>query len=148
MVTYKQDMPPEGGFNPYEWAARKPKRLFGGYTQFALFAGFTSIAWIFYFRWRNTKKLNELEMRESRVAIEPFLLAERDRAILKHYRKNRDEENELMKNVEGWKTGTLWGEPVYYNPRNRYVKPALEELLAHMSYREQEDFKYDKRKRY
>ncbi|KAH9520126.1 NADH dehydrogenase 1 alpha subcomplex subunit 13 ndufa13/GRIM19 [Bulinus truncatus] len=148
MVTYKQEMPPQGGFDAFEWAARQPKRLFNGYTQFALFAGVTAVSWLFYFRWRHNKHLTELEMRDSRVAIEPFIWAEKDRAILKHYRKNRDEENELMKNVEGWKTGTLYGEPVYYNPRNRYVKPALDEILAHMSYRDREDFKYDKRKRY
>ena len=30
MVTYKQDLPPKGGFDPIEFAARGPKRMFGG----------------------------------------------------------------------------------------------------------------------
>ena len=54
--------------------------------------------------------------------------------MLKQFRANREEENELMKNVEGWKTGTLWGEPVYHNVRNRWIWPATEEYFAHVPY--------------
>ena len=54
--------------------------------------------------------------------------------MLKQFRANREEENELMKNVEGWKTGTLWGEPVYHNVRSRWIWPATEEYLAHVPY--------------
>nr|KAG5703693.1 hypothetical protein BaRGS_022982 [Batillaria attramentaria] len=54
--------------------------------------------------------------------------------FLKQLRENRDEENELMKNVEGWKTGTLWGEPAYYNVRDRFISPSTEEYFAHCKY--------------
>ena len=30
MVTYRQDLPPKGGFDPIEFAARGPKRMFNG----------------------------------------------------------------------------------------------------------------------
>lgn len=29
-------------------------------------------------------------------------------------KRNRDYENELMKDVPGWKTGTWYGEPLYF----------------------------------
>ena len=44
-----------------------------------------------------------MEMDESRSCIEPILLAEQDRIILRQYRANRDEETKLMKDVPGWK---------------------------------------------
>lgn len=56
--------------------------------------------------------------------------------FLKQLRANRDEENELMKDVPNWKTGTLWGEPVYHNIANRFIMPSSEEFFAHCSYRQ------------
>ncbi|CAL1528203.1 unnamed protein product [Lymnaea stagnalis] len=114
------------------------------YTQFAAFSAFTLVSWGFFIKYKDNRSLQQLEMKDARIAIEPFIFAEKDRAILKHYRRNRDEENELMKNVEGWKTGTLWGEPVYHNVRSRYIKPCMVELIAHMSYWDKNDFVYDK----
>lgn len=52
--------------------------------------------------------------------------------MLKHIRRCRDEESEVMKNVPGWKTGTLWGEPVYHNVRGRFITPNLDEQLLHL----------------
>ena len=44
----------------------------------------------------------------------PLLLAERDRAYVKQVKKNRDAEEELMADVEGWETGTWFGQPVFH----------------------------------
>ena len=41
------------------------------------------------------------------------MLAERDREFLKQLRKNRDAEEKLMKDVEGWEVGTFYGHKVY-----------------------------------
>ncbi|XP_059176647.1 NADH dehydrogenase [ubiquinone] 1 alpha subcomplex subunit 13-like [Physella acuta] len=147
MVTYKQDLPPEGGFSPFEWAARGPKRLFNGYTQIGLFVGFTAVSWGFFLRWQANKRAIDLEMRDARLAVEPILEAERDREFLKLLRRNRDEENELMKNVKGWKTGTLWGEPVYHNPGGHFILPIYEELCAHMSTKDKNEMFLDHMKR-
>ena len=47
------------------------------------------------------------------LAITPLMLAERDREFLKQLRKNRDAEEKLMKDVEGWEVGTFYGHKVY-----------------------------------
>ncbi|XP_046583893.1 NADH dehydrogenase [ubiquinone] 1 alpha subcomplex subunit 13-like [Haliotis rubra] len=133
---HAQDMPPQGGYSNIEWAKKFPKSRFSGYTQFGMFIGFTAAAWIaFYFQRRRKEQLS-LEMREARLAIVPLLLAEQQRLYLMQLRANRDEENELMKDVPNWKTGTLWGEPVYHNIANRFIMPSSEEFFAHCSYRQ------------
>uniref|UniRef100_A0A0B6ZDC1 NADH dehydrogenase [ubiquinone] 1 alpha subcomplex subunit 13 n=1 Tax=Arion vulgaris TaxID=1028688 RepID=A0A0B6ZDC1_9EUPU len=144
MASYQQDLPPKDGFEKVEWAARKAKRLMSGRTQIGIFVVFTGCAWIHYKIWKANLRKEQLEMHETRIAVQPFLSAERDRAYLKHVRRNRDEENELMKNVEGWKTGTLYGEPVFHNVRDRFKKASYRELLVHMSPQDQHDFTWFK----
>ena len=48
-------------------------------------------------------------------------------------RRNRDEENELMKNVPGWITGTWFGEPVFKSNRNldTWIDPMHIDMYAH-----------------
>lgn len=75
-------------------------------------------------------------MKSASMAIYPMLLAERDRAYLKQIRRNRDEEKELMKNVEGWKTGTWYGEPLYKTvPQDQWVDPLFHDYYVHSSYK-------------
>lgn len=52
-------------------------------------------------------------MRSSRHALMPLLFAERDREYLKQLKRNRAEEDNLMKNVRGWETGTWFGKNIY-----------------------------------
>ena len=54
-----------------------------------------------------------IEDYSARRAIEPLLLAERDREFLRQVRKNRDKEADLMKDVAGWEVGTYFGTPVF-----------------------------------
>ena len=62
--------------------------------------------------------------------LEPLMAAESDRLILWQMRRNRDEENELMKDVQGWVTGTWFGEPLFKtNPKLDTVDKIQEELL-------------------
>merc|ERR1711913_235755 len=56
---------------------------------------------------------NEVEMKSASLAITPLMLAERDREFLKQLRRNRDAEEKLMKDVEGWEVGTWFGHKVY-----------------------------------
>ena len=67
--------------------------------------------------------------------------------MLRQLRINRDEETELMKDVVGWKTGTLFGEPVYHNLRDRFIYPSTEEYFAHIKYYDKHDILYDFRDR-
>jgi hypothetical protein len=57
--------------------------------------------------------LLEMEMDESRSCIEPVILAEQDRMVLRQYRANIDEEKKLMSDVPGWEVGTWFGEKVF-----------------------------------
>merc|ERR1711962_2001380 len=142
VVTYKQELPPPGGFDPVQWAKRPVKGRFKPITIFGAFAVTHVLGWMAYFRFRQNRRENQLEMTDARVAVRPFQLAERDRAFLMQLRKNREEEDELMKDVPGWKTGTLWGVPVYYNKRNRYFEPSFNELTAHYSKKDKKDTVY------
>lgn len=55
----------------------------------------------------------KIEQGEHFIAAQPFLYAEQERKFLLHLRNLREEEKELMKNVPGWKYGTLYGEPIF-----------------------------------
>merc|ERR1712087_10505 len=140
---YQQEMPPAGGYADIEWAKRKGPKKLGGIATFGIFAAFTGSMWVAWYFQRRKQKIEELEMRDARIAIQPLLLAEQQRAMLNQFRDNRDEENELMKGVEGWTTGTLWGEPVYHNVRSRWLWPSTEEYFAHTPYWTKFGFVYD-----
>ncbi len=50
---------------------------------------------------------------------------------MKQLRANRDEERELMKDVEGWEVGKWKGEPVYWNEVGRFPEVSADEYYAH-----------------
>lgn len=80
-------------------------------------------------------KREEVEMRSSKLAVFPLLLAERDREFLKQVRRNRDEEARLMKNVPGWKVGTWYGEKIFKTKDDDYLNEGTwDELTAHASW--------------
>jgi len=72
-----------------------------------------------------------LEQNDAALALEPFILAERQRMALRQLRKNRDEERELMKDVEGWTVGGWYGKPVYHNQANRFHAVHPNEYYIH-----------------
>lgn len=49
-------------------------------------------------------------------------------------RENRDIENDLMKDVPGWKTGTWYGEPVYFTLGDKWWDPTRYETMAHSEF--------------
>lgn len=73
-----------------------------GYAMFAGYFGITAAAMYLYSL--NYKQITKdrIEMRSAKMAIFPMLLAERDREYLKQLRRNRDAEEELMRDVPGW----------------------------------------------
>ena len=79
-----------------------------------------------------------LEDDEGRQSLEPLLAAESDRLLLWQMRKNRDAENELMKDVPGWVTGTWFGEPIFKkNPNmDKWVEPTYLEIYPHVRQRD------------
>lgn len=77
-------------------------------------------------------KEEEIERRSADFAIYPLLLAARDREYLKQLRRNRDEEAKLMANVEGWKVGTWYGEPIYKTKsKDELVEPSFYDFYIH-----------------
>ncbi len=75
-----------------------------------LFSAFFLSQAIGLYQVRKFKVLLERERIEeasSRQAMEPILLAERDRDFLKELRKDRDWEKQLMSDVKGWEVGRL-----------------------------------------
>lgn len=53
-------------------------------------------------------------------------------SVLRQMRRNRDEEAELMKNVEGWEVGTYYGEPIYFlDEENQFREPLFIEHFVH-----------------
>lgn len=69
---------------------------------FAGYLGMTAGAlYLYYINYKRIQR-HEIEMRSSKMAIYPMLLAERDREFLRQIRRNRDAEAELMKDVPGW----------------------------------------------
>ena len=64
--------------------------------------------------------------------------AETDRILLWQMRRNRDEENELMKDVPGWVTGTWFGENVFKSNPNleEWIQPTPLEIYPHVRIRD------------
>uniref|UniRef100_A0A2M4C2Q1 NADH dehydrogenase [ubiquinone] 1 alpha subcomplex subunit 13 n=1 Tax=Anopheles marajoara TaxID=58244 RepID=A0A2M4C2Q1_9DIPT len=131
-----QDLPPKGGYQNIPFARVPAKTYFRGWQMIAGYAGISTVG--LYLYWLNVKEnhRNEIEMRSARNVIYPLLLAERDREYLKQLRRNRDEEADLMKNVEGWEVGTWYGEPVFKTlPKDKLVEPTFQEFYVHTDYK-------------
>ncbi|KAL0278377.1 UNVERIFIED_CONTAM: hypothetical protein PYX00_000213 [Menopon gallinae] len=60
-----------------------------------------------------------------------------DRLRMKMFRRLRDEEAELMKNVEGWEVGKYKGEPIYKTlPPDACLKDVIQfsnEIFEHLN---------------
>ncbi|XP_060524316.1 NADH dehydrogenase [ubiquinone] 1 alpha subcomplex subunit 13 [Cylas formicarius] len=136
-AQFKQDMPPPGGYGPINFRKVPAKRLLSGYAIFGGYVGITLGAFYLYTLNYKSVRARELEMKSASFAIYPMLLAERDRAFLKQLRRNRDEEADLMKNVEGWKTGTWYGEPIYQTLEpDTLIEPMAYEFFVHGNFKD------------
>merc|ERR1712001_485730 len=126
--AYKQDLPPKGGYEPFNYKRIPARKM---YIAPLLFGGF--ILWEIMAHWRYKRgrrylEAEKTEERSTQFALEPMLLAERDRAFVKRLKENRDFEEHLIKDVKGWEVGTYFGVPLYKDPSvNKYpLLPWLE----------------------
>ncbi|KAJ7752812.1 B16.6 subunit of GRIM-19, NADH:ubiquinone oxidoreductase [Mycena maculata] len=114
-ASYRQDLPPAGGFEAVKYKRNLPLRgpgalvILGGVTAFCSF-GFYRIG------------LGNIERRElkrektwARIHLVPVLMAEGDRAAYHAAQRNAALEADVMKDVRGWTAGAS----VYNNPRYR-----------------------------
>ncbi|KAF5278650.1 hypothetical protein FQA39_LY00692 [Lamprigera yunnana] len=134
-----QDLPPEGGYKPINFQRNPARTVISAPGMILGYFGITGIScFLFYLNNKRIHRL-DLERRSAEFAIKPLLMAERDREYLKQLRRNRDAERELMKNVEGWKVGTYYGEPIYKTlPDDSLIEPRIGEYYVHGSFK---DFK-------
>uniref|UniRef100_A0A915B1L2 NADH dehydrogenase [ubiquinone] 1 alpha subcomplex subunit 13 n=1 Tax=Parascaris univalens TaxID=6257 RepID=A0A915B1L2_PARUN len=128
---YRQEMPPTGGYRKFNWNRTFPKMVWRPGVVVGVVFG-TSVYGVFQ-ALANKKHLmsEKFEDIDIQSAMEPFLTAERDRYWLRLLKKNRDLENEVMKDVPGWKTGTWYGEPVYFTLGDKWWDPSMDEVFAH-----------------
>uniref|UniRef100_A0A2R5LGJ7 NADH dehydrogenase [ubiquinone] 1 alpha subcomplex subunit 13 n=1 Tax=Ornithodoros turicata TaxID=34597 RepID=A0A2R5LGJ7_9ACAR len=138
-ANYKQDMPPAGGYAEFNYK-RVPAKVWGsGYKLLGAYAAVTAFSFYMYFRSYRRVYLQRVEDSDGRIAVQPIVLAERDRAFLKQLKKNFEAEKELMKDVPGWEVGTLFGEPLYKTtPKGYHVDPITLEFFAHANPKDRE----------
>ncbi|XP_071522762.1 NADH dehydrogenase [ubiquinone] 1 alpha subcomplex subunit 13 [Panulirus ornatus] len=132
MAAPTQDLPPKGGYAPISFRRLPARTYFSGLQMFAGYTILTAVTGFLYYRTYRRIRLEEVEMRSGQLAIEPLLLAERDREFLKQIRKNRDEEEKLMEGVEGWEVGKYYNEPIYKTvPEDKFLDPIVQEYFSH-----------------
>ncbi|XP_032679131.1 NADH dehydrogenase [ubiquinone] 1 alpha subcomplex subunit 13 [Odontomachus brunneus] len=130
--TRTQDLPPKGGYAPFQTERTKLRSVLNAKKTFGLLVASTLFGMYGYGMTYKKIKKEEIEMRSAHFAIWPLLLAERDRSVLKTMRRNREYEAELMKDVERWEVGTYYGEPIYFlDGENQYRDPLFGEHFAH-----------------
>ncbi|XP_076633886.1 NADH dehydrogenase (ubiquinone) B16.6 subunit [Colletes latitarsis] len=134
-----QDLPPKGGYAPYQIDRIHLRTIIGGRFGFAAFYITTTVGAILYHANSLECRKNEIEMKSARHALQPLLEAERDRALMKRMRQIANEEADLMKDVPKWEVGTLFGELVYPSfPADKFISPTYSELSMHSNI---EDYK-------
>jgi len=102
IVNGIQDMPPPGGYP--EISYRKGIRPRGP-SGLVIWASIFAMTTIGFYSLGNTSKRNRLAhkgKREARMAITPFLMAEKDRHLLQMLEEIKKEEEAIMKNQEGF----------------------------------------------
>ncbi|KAF7198932.1 NADH dehydrogenase [ubiquinone] 1 alpha subcomplex subunit 13 [Nothobranchius furzeri] len=119
----KQDMPPTGGYAPFDYKRNLPKRGLSGYSMFGIGIGVMLVGYWRMFNWNRERRRFEMEELETRIALMPLMQAELDRSTLRMLRENLEEEAILMKDVPDWKVG----ESVFHT--DRWVTPLTEELF-------------------
>ncbi|KAK2704403.1 NADH dehydrogenase [ubiquinone] 1 alpha subcomplex subunit 13-like [Artemia franciscana] len=131
-VTYKQDLPPPGGYEGIKVKRVPMRQYFTGYQIILGYIGITAASAWYYFQGKKRMNRDFVEMHSSHLAVLPMLVAEQDRAYLKHLRKIRDEESKLMANIPNWQVGKLYDEPVYKTlDKDDWIDLSLHEYYTH-----------------
>jgi len=127
---YKQDLPPKGGYEKITWKRIPARTMIPG----AMILGFNVACCVYgNYKWHTHIKAdyfrNYTEDRSAILALEPMLLAERDRAYLKRCRAHREWERQLMADVPGWEVGTWFGHSIY-NDTDEWANMTKEEFYT------------------
>lgn len=118
-----QDMPPPGGFATINVERTFAKPWLRQGTWAAIIVALTFNGFYVVKEHRKRLRVLKIEQCEHFIAAQPFLVAEQERKFLQYLRTLREEERELMKDVPGWKLGTLYGEPVFKTLPENVIPP-------------------------
>jgi NADH dehydrogenase (ubiquinone) 1 alpha subcomplex subunit 13 len=116
-----QDLPPPNGFGSISIARVQPKPIIKQSILLGILVALTWNGFSFLGDWRRRLRILRMEQMEHYIATLPFLLAEQERKYLIQLHRIRENERQLMKDVPGWKVGTLFGEPVYKTLPKNYL---------------------------
>merc|ERR1711993_146102 len=111
--SYKQDLPPKGGYAPITFKRIPAQQIMKDRWWMAAFVVYQTGALIYMKHAMKQEQKLRIEERSIELALQPLLLAERDRGLLKFLKKQRDAEEDLFSDVPDWEVGTFYGTPVY-----------------------------------
>ncbi|CAD5206214.1 unnamed protein product [Bursaphelenchus okinawaensis] len=136
---YRQDLPPEGGYRKFNWERTYARKLFRPIIVIPVISA--ACTYGVYQTWSQQRQLitRKFEDTDLHTAMEPFLKAERDRKYLKTVKRNFELEEEIMKDVPGWQTGTWYGEPVYFTMGDKWWDLSHYEMFAHVWHKKKYD---------
>lgn len=127
-----QDLPPPGGFGTVATARTFVKGLIAPCVWVGIMGVWTYWGIRHYAYECKRRAIIKTELLENYVAVEPFLLAERERKFLRQLRNNREAERELMKDDPNWEVGTYYGDRLYVTlPPNSLPPVPNIEYMAH-----------------
>uniref|UniRef100_A0A1S6GLE2 NADH dehydrogenase [ubiquinone] 1 alpha subcomplex subunit 13 n=1 Tax=Pseudodiaptomus poplesia TaxID=213370 RepID=A0A1S6GLE2_9MAXI len=138
--AFKQDLPPKGGYAPINFKRIPAKQVLNVPIIYGSLFGSMALGYWLYKRGTRQMAILKTEMNSAELAITPLMLAERDREFLKQCRRNREAEENLMKDVEGWEVGTWYGHPVYKTLGDKWTDMTLDEFYVHTSLKEYRKF--------
>ncbi|XP_006611531.1 NADH dehydrogenase [ubiquinone] 1 alpha subcomplex subunit 13 [Apis dorsata] len=131
---FTQDLPPKGGYAPFEIARTKLRTIFTGRLSMGIFFAVNIFGFPLYYQTWKENKQNIIEAKSQELATLPILYAERDRTLLKHMKRLRNIEDDVMKDFPYWEVGTLFGTKIYESlPEDTYVEPTSLELYTYTS---------------
>ncbi|EMG45647.1 NDUFA13 NADH dehydrogenase [ubiquinone] 1 alpha subcomplex subunit 13 [Candida maltosa Xu316] len=80
-----QDLPPIGGYEPIQWKRNLPSRGFRGSIYFWGIVGVMSYGFYRYYQAADEQREFTREKRWARFHLEPLLIAEQDRNVVRRY---------------------------------------------------------------
>ncbi|XP_071870129.1 NADH dehydrogenase (ubiquinone) B16.6 subunit [Bombus fervidus] len=130
--TGPQDLPPKGGYPPFNIKRIKLRAFLAGRMGVGLFIVTNIVATPLYYKNWVSERKKMLETKSRELATVPILLAEKDRLVLKHLKRLRELEADVMKDFPFWEVGTYFGTPIYESvPEDTYIAPLFGELYTY-----------------
>ena len=113
LAAIRQDVAPPGGYAPINYTRIPARTLFNGPRLVAAFLA-VHLAGLAHFRYKQRQfERRTVEENSARMAMEPMLLAEYDRQLIREVGRARADEEELFEGQDWWEVGTWLGRPVY-----------------------------------